>query len=106
MLLLGSFSALALILAAAGIYGVISYAVMLRTHEIGIRMALGAEVGDVLKLVISQGMKLVLAGLAIGLAGAIRFARVLDRFLFQGSVTGPYSVRWVLTLPLVGAVPC
>jgi putative ABC transport system permease protein len=80
--LLGSFAALALLLAALGIYGLISYAVSQRTQEIGIRMALGAQSGDLLTLVLRKGMGLTLAGLVIGLSSALVMAGLLRSFLF------------------------
>jgi putative ABC transport system permease protein len=82
MLLMGLFGALALILAAVGIYGLLSYAVTQRTQELGIRMALGAQVADVLGLVLRQGMKLALIGEAIGLLGSFALTRVMQRLLF------------------------
>jgi putative ABC transport system permease protein len=82
MLLMGLFGALALILATVGIYGLLSYAVTQRTQEMGIRMALGAQVTDVLKLVLRQGMTLALIGEAIGLLGAFALTRVMQRLLF------------------------
>jgi putative ABC transport system permease protein len=82
MLLLSAFAGLALVLAAVGIYGVISYGVAQRTHEIGIRMAMGAERGNVLRMVIGQALALAAAGVALGLAGAAAATRVLASVLF------------------------
>ena len=82
MLLMVVFGSLALVLAAIGIYGLLSYAVAQRTQEIGIRMALGAEVRDVLKLILKQGMKLAFIGEVIGFVSAFALARILRSLLF------------------------
>jgi predicted permease len=87
--LVGPFSVLALVLAVVGVYGVMSYAVSQRTHELAIRMALGAGRGEVLRLVLRQGVRITAAGLAVGLAGAFAATRALAGFLYQVSTFDP-----------------
>jgi predicted permease len=98
MLLLGSFAGVALLLAMVGIYGVIAYSVAQRTREVGIRRALGAQQGDILRLVLGQGLGLSLAGVAIGIGGAFALTRVMKGFLFQVSATDPTTIVGVALL--------
>ena len=102
--LLGLFAALSLILAAAGIYGVISYSVQQRTSEFGIRMALGADVSDVLRLVLARGAKLALLGVAIGAPAAFMLARFMSSLLFGIAPADPLTFAAVTGLLLLVAI--
>jgi putative ABC transport system permease protein len=105
--LLSVFAALALVLAATGVYGVLSYSVSQRTHEVGIRMALGAGRRQVLSLFMGQGMRLVLLGLVIGLGGAFVLTRLMSSLLLGVSTTDTVTfVAVALVLTLVGVLAC
>jgi len=98
MILLGIFAALALVLSCVGIYGVISYVVGQRTHEIGVRVALGAQRNDVLRLILGQGVRMALMGVGIGLLAALTLTRLMSRMLFGVSPTDPLTFAGVAIL--------
>jgi putative ABC transport system permease protein len=106
-LLLALFAGLATLLAAVGIFGVMNYSVALRTHEIGIRMALGAQPGGILMLILKQGLLLTLIGIGIGLIGALALTRVMSSLLFGVEATDPATfIAIVLLLAVVSLIAC
>ena len=102
-LLLGAFAALAMVLAAIGLYGLIAYSVTQRTHELGVRVALGASRGEIVRLVIGQGMRLALAGAAVGLAAALATARLLAGLVKGTEPNDPATLVAVVTVLLAVA---
>jgi len=101
VVLIGVFAAVALVLASVGIYGVMSFLVVQRTHEIGVRMALGAQRGDVLRLVVGHGMRLVLIGSLLGLVIALLSTRTLSAMLYR---VGAFDLATFAGVPLALAV--
>ena len=101
------FAAVALLLASIGLYGVVSHGVTERTHEIGVRMALGAETAHVLRLVVGQGLATTISGIAIGLAGALALSRAIQGLLFGVSATDPLTLGMVIAVLMgVAIVAC
>jgi ABC-type antimicrobial peptide transport system permease subunit len=107
MTLLGSFAALALVLASVGLYGVMALSVTQRTRELGIRMALGAKRGDVLRLVVGQGVALVGIGLGLGLVGALAAGRLLATVLYQVGALDSAALFFAMALlAFVAVIAC
>ena len=104
MLLIGLFAVLALILSCVGIYGVMAYSVAQRTQEIGIRMALGAQVGDILRMVLKQGMTLVVGGVVLGLGASWILTRLIAQLLYKTSATDPVTFSVIAVLLIVVAL--
>ena len=107
LFLLGLFSVVALLLSAAGIYGVTAYTVVQRTHELGIRLALGAQVGDVMRMILGQGMAVIMIGVVLGLGAAFGLLRLMKSLLFGVSETDPLTYGSItLVLVMVALFAC
>jgi len=107
MLLLAVFAAIALFLAGIGLYGVVAYTVSLRTQEIGVRMAIGAQQGDVMRLVVGEGMRLALIGVAVGVVGALALGRFISSLLFEVTAFDPLSYAATAAVLLaIAALAC
>jgi putative ABC transport system permease protein len=104
LVLVGAFAALALLLAAIGIYAVLAYTVARRTHEIGVRMALGARSGDVVREVLGQGLRVTAIGIVLGAAGALVLMRFLQSLLYEVRPTDPLTFAGVLLLLVIVSV--
>jgi putative ABC transport system permease protein len=98
MILLSVFSTLALVLSAVGIYGVISYLTSQRTHEIGIRVALGASATDVLRMIVGEGMRIALIGVGIGIAAALGLTRLITKLIYGVGANDPLTFIGVAVL--------
>ena len=104
MILLNAFAVVALLLSSIGLYGVISYLVGQHTHELGIRLALGAQRKDVLLLVLSQGMKMTLGGVALGLLASLGLTRLLTKMVYGVSTTDPATFAVIAALLILVAL--
>jgi putative ABC transport system permease protein len=104
LLLLGTFAILAVLIAASGVYAVTAYSVTRRTHEIGVRLAMGARRDDIMRMMMVQGLRIIFLGIAAGLAGALVLSRTLGSFLYH---TAPRDLFTFSTVPfLLGVVAC
>jgi ABC-type antimicrobial peptide transport system permease subunit len=107
LVLFATFAAAALFLAAIGIYGVMAYAVAQREHELGVRMALGAAPSDLVSMVVREGMRVVLAGIVAGVAGALMLTRFMESLLFEVQPSDPVTLTLVvLALAATGLAAC
>ena len=107
LILLGAFAVIALLLAGIGIYGLISFSISRRGHEFGVRMAMGAQTGDIMKMVLKEGLMLMLAGVGLGLAVSIALTRLLSSLLFGTSATDPLTFVMIsVVLAVVALTAC